>query len=307
MAVSSVSDLRGTLSDQHAKVLGFRLAPPHAQAALDAHGLWWVAPFAVARSGAVYGWRRSMGPGDGSVVRCSNGHAVTVAARSSDAAVAALTVERLLVGPKSRKKLREGWPQARGEFLSLVKALGGVFDVQMLEDEDLPAWRDAEAEELRFARRRKLAACLADPELPVQSVHGSGPWSRYVPRTPSDTAQASTAICGNHGLDGLVEFAGLKSAKPAVVKNLQDAARVCQTAGCDLGAWAPVAEVLAAGKEPKPEHFHDLMELPAAQAWEAFAASAFWWMIRDGAVPEEHAQAAAIIARDGDAAFAFPK
>jgi hypothetical protein len=72
--------------------------PKIARALFDREGLWWAVPFASGESGCDYAFRLAPGPEHGAVLRCLNGHAVTIASSPDRAILAVLAIERLHAG-----------------------------------------------------------------------------------------------------------------------------------------------------------------------------------------------------------------
>lgn len=288
----------------HSTTLGVRaVADAGTRLVLDSDGLFWVAPFARGDSGSTYGWRLSLGEGHGAVVRTGSGHAVTVAARSSDALFAVIALERLLIGPKARAKLTSGWAAALPALRDAVQATGGDPDRldRILHIADaLAPWRADVPPEAELERRAMLATLLDDPTFPIVGNEATSlAWQRSADsrRSPDDLGAATRLLAGNHGLDGPRTWAGLDADASGNANALFAAAQAAAPAGLPPAPWGALASTLSAAEAPDPEAFLEpILKHDPVVAWEALAAATFWWRRRAPRVPEELAEAAEGIA-----------
>jgi hypothetical protein len=294
---AAMATLRALPLLAHGSTIGIRaLSEPATRLVLDSEGLFWVTPFARGDSGSVYGWRLSLGDGNGAVVRTANGHAVTVAARPSDAIFAVLALERLLIGPKARAKLAAGWNAALPVLREAVTATGGDparLDGLLHVVDELAPWKAHVPPAEARARRACLATILDDPMLPVtgDETGTPAPWTRARDslRAPDDAAAGARLLAGNHGLDGSRAWAGLDADQNSVAAALQASARAARQAGTLPGApWVAMAEPLAEGREPDARQFLEaIVGRPAEEGWEGLAAATFWMRRATRRVPEE--------------------
>lgn len=270
--------------------------PEIARQLFDRRGLWWAVPFASGESGCDYAFRLAPGPEHGAVLRCLNGHAVTIASSPDRAIFAIVAIERLLVGQKSRAKLHDGWAQARGALREAVAITGGdpdaLDDVLHLADA-LPKWTQpapaVEEENRRTMLWRITGESGAEPA-----------WARSRDSrvAPDDAAASLRLLQGNHGLDATHAGAGLfpnhKLSRELVIA----CARGVRAGGLEPDpAWAAVITAIADREQPTPDDFIPAsVGVGAARAWDSLAAASFWFNAVGGMAPPEHATVAEEIA-----------
>ena len=301
-------DLRALLQlpfDTHKETTGISSVanPKIVQQRFDETGLWWAVPFAYA-SGCHYAFRLSPGAGHGAVLRCLNGHAVTVASTPDRAIFAILACERLLVGEKSRARLIDDWMQVRSMLRDAVTITGGSADAldNVLHSADgLPKWVYPTATEEEEKRRRVLWRITGD-----ESADSDAAWSRSRDSrsAPDDTEASLRLLQGNHGLDSTRSGGGLMPDPKGARQFLVACARRVRAAALAVDpAWTLVIDALATREKPEPTDFVPTsVGVGPERAWDGLAAASFWVNAAGGLVPSEHAAVAEKIADAAGAA-----
>lgn len=266
--------------------------PQHAQRRFDTAGLFWAAPFATGETGTDYAFRLTPGPGHGAVLRCSGGHAVTIASSPDRAIFAILACERLLRGDKSRARLLAGWSRtskARKLLRDAVTITGG--DPDLLDDvlhmaDDLPTWKpDASAAEVK-QRHAMLRTITNEPSV------ASAAWSRAEDSraAPKNAPACLRLLQGNHGLDGSHFSGGLVPAKDEARDLLVACAKAVRKAALKPSRqWADVIASIAANGAPLADDLiAPVAGAPSQESWEALAMATFWFnAVKEDVPPEQ--------------------
>jgi hypothetical protein len=265
--------------------------PKNAQRRFDIEGLFWAAPFATGTSGSDYAFRLTPGPGHGAVLRCMNGHAVTIASSPDRAIFAILACERLLRGASSRERLHGGWSKTskvRKLLRDAVTITGG--DPDKLDDaihlaDDLPKSRsDAPPAELeqRRAMLRKIT---------YETSKTSDAWARSQAsrKAPDDVDASLLLLQGNHGLDGTHFGAGLVPGNEHAISLLVECAKAVKKSKVKPDPkWAAVIKSIADKGQPVPDDFiKPIGPKPTQESWEALAMATFWFHSKAEDVPPE--------------------
>src|SRR4051812_22535592 len=156
--------------DAQTEIVGIRnlRIPKQAQRRFDDAGLFWAAPFASG-TGVDYAFRLTPGPGHGAVLRCTGGHAVTIASSPDRAIFAMLACERLLRGDKARAMVHDVWSKtskARKLLRDAITITGG--DPEKLDEvvhaaDGLPKSRENPSAEEIAQRRAALRKITGEP------------------------------------------------------------------------------------------------------------------------------------------------
>lgn len=283
------------------KVTGFgRLPRPVAQRQFDSSGLWWAVPFALGASGCHYAFRLAPGAGHGAVLRCLNGHAVTVASTPDRAVFAMLALERLLVGDKFRNRVQEAWSQVRPLLREAVSITGGnpdaLDDILHLADH-LPKWVYPTASEDEEQRRTMLWRMTNDS---AKSGSTKLVWSRANDSrlAPTDADASLRLLQGNHGLDATHSGGGLMPDSKSARAFLVACARRVRDVGLQPDpSWARVINALAEHEQPEATDFiAPSIGVGPERAWDSLAAASFWFNAVTRRVPDEHTVVAEEIA-----------
>jgi hypothetical protein len=281
--------------DSHTEITGIRgvSRPKIEQQHFDTTGLWWAIPFAYGESGCQYAFRLAPGSGHGAVLRCLDGHAVTIASTPERAIFAVLACERLLAGREFRTMLHDGWANARDVLRAAVTITGGrpdrLDDVLHLADE-LPNWVSPAPTE-QEEKRREMLWRICGEDSPASASHES-PWSRANDSrlAPEDPHASLRLLQGNHGLDGTHASGGLLPGSSGACELLAASARRLRDAGIRPDdAWAGVVNAIADRGVPEATDFiAPSVNMGAARGWDGLAAASFWFHAVGRSVPEDH-------------------
>jgi hypothetical protein len=306
--VTKLPDLRRLITlpfDRHANVTGiYNVTYPAARIMFDDSGLWWAVPFARGESGSTYAFRLAPGVGHGAVLRCSNGHAVTIASSPDRAIAAALALECLLVGATFRARLQQASSHARDLLREAVSVTHGNPDTleRSLHMADLlPNWISPAPLEQEETRRETLWR-ITDEDMGLETTRAI--WGRSLDSrlAPADADACARLLQGNHGLDGTHRSGGLMPRSEAARELLVACARRLTTPRPDP-AWQSVIDALAHREQPAPADFISAIgPTPNGRAWDALAATSFWYMALTERVPSEHVDMAEDIAGESGAA-----
>lgn len=292
--MTSLPDVRALAAlpfDRTASITGLHNAQA-SRAFLDMDGMWWTVPFVRGESGCTYAFRLSPGEGHGAVLRCLNGHAVTIGSSPGQAVLAVLALERLLLGDSFRAKLVDHWSEVRDLLRDAITLAGG--DPEALERtlhvaDHLPNWVSPAPADQEERRRSMLLQIIGEnPEA------NAAAWQRWKDSrlAPGDAPASLRLLQGNHGLDGTHRSAGLTPEVGATRDLLVRAAKRVVDAKLEPApGWNMVIRAISERAEPTPDDFIAAVgSEPSAEAWEAWAATSFWFKAVGGTVPTEHVE-----------------